>query len=177
MWQCVLCESTLGGTIVQRAQSDKSICTWCESELARTGRKRCRSCGTPKALDLFARDKRRADGRTSHCLACRQEQGKEWREQNPDYQPAYRVAHQEEIRTWGRAYRERNRERVREMARVEMRRRYHRDPATINARNRAWVQANRERVNAAQRARMAGRYPERYQRRKLRMLREMRGQL
>lgn len=175
-WVCALCEATLAGTIVRRAQSDKGICDYCEGELARTGRKRCRSCGVPKSLDLFGRDKRRSDERKSYCLACCQGQSKEWRKHNPDYGAAYRATHQEEIKVWGRTYRERNLEQIRERARVANRRTYARDPAAARARQRAWVQANKEHVNAKERERMTGKHPERYQRRKLRMLREMRGQ-
>jgi late competence protein required for DNA uptake (superfamily II DNA/RNA helicase) len=64
-WQCILCESTSLGSETRRSKVDLKICQWCESELARTGRLRCRRCNAVKPRsDFKARNAR-------YCRECR----------------------------------------------------------------------------------------------------------
>ena len=102
---CALCESSSAGAAVVQAASDRAICTWCEHELRRLGRTRCRACNTPKPLAAFGSDPRRCKA----CKAARQRaryhanpalraqqaaRGARWRAANTEHLRGYRAANQ-----------------------------------------------------------------------------------
>ncbi len=61
--------------MVKRAKSDKNICSWCEAELARTGRRRCRKCNATKPIADFNRD---------WCKPCKQRADRVYRARDKD---------------------------------------------------------------------------------------------
>lgn len=83
--------------------------------------KTCTKCGSEKPLDSFSRDKRRKDGRQSHCKACKAA----WRAANREHCAAYNTA-------WRQAHPEYDAER------------YAANRETVRSRSAAWRQANPE---------------------------------
>lgn len=92
VWQCDLCESSERGRGVVRSKRWPDLCTWCESEMVRTGRKPCRKCGAIKMLEEYPPDKRQADGRRSACRICHQARKRAWQYANREARNARRRA-------------------------------------------------------------------------------------
>lgn len=87
--------------------------------------KACTKCKVVKEIRFFSKDKRRSDGRTSACLACRAADLRAYCAKNPDKArksiKAYRAANlhkeRERQRKYSRAYYARNTDKVREKER------------------------------------------------------------
>lgn len=107
-WACVLCEATLAGQLVRRSKLDKRICDYCEAELARYGRKRCRKCSVVQALTAFPCDKHNVDRHTTRCSACRVQESRVWRRAHPQYERVHRQTHTAQKREKERRYRQRH---------------------------------------------------------------------
>lgn len=95
--------------------------------------KRCTKCGVEKELELFSRDRRRADGRRSYCKTCGAEKERTWYEAN-----------KERVAETGRAWYEANRKRKSETGRAY----YEINRKRKSETSRAWRQANPEKVRA-----------------------------
>jgi hypothetical protein len=137
-WQCALCEASDAGTATRRARSDLSICDWCEAELARTERRRCRRCSESKPIASFSASKPR------YCRACRQAMLAPYRATNRERAKARRDADpdvRERDRQRTAAWRAANRER--DLAASQARYRRNRADRLAkqrerDARNRVW---------------------------------------
>jgi hypothetical protein len=160
VWQCALCEATSQGTMVRRSKSDRSICTWCEAELVRTGRIYCsygRHAVDPADL--------RPHSRLRRCRACERQ-----------YRKIHRAAHREAINADKRERYHATPETAarRESRRAANRRYYHKHRARLLVRVRAWQLCHADELRAARRERYArnaererASFRRRYQQRKL----------
>lgn len=167
-WACALCEAMLVGTAVRRAKIDKKLCDYCEHELARTARKRCRKCGVVQPIAVFCRSRHSPDGHIERCHVCHSQAAREWRQANPEraqvIRARYLAAHAEQERARKRA----SRKLYPETWKRHNRRAYHANPKRAQARAAAWAQANKERRRSRERERERKRYPERKYRRWIR---------
>lgn len=143
-WHCQLCESGAHGTAVKRSKVDLSICSWCESELARTGRLRCRRCNVVKPRSDFKVHNAR------YCRGCR-----------ADAAVPYRAANRARVRARRAADPDlRERDRLRTQAwrdahptesRAQARARYRQNRAARLAWQYAYYWRHRDRILTAQR--------------------------
>ncbi len=51
--------------------------------------KKCTKCKATKNISMFYRNKRRTDGRQSHCKVCHNKANMKWRKENPDKYSIY----------------------------------------------------------------------------------------
>lgn len=117
----------------------------------------CTKCGKVKALDEYARDKSKRDGRRSQCKTCGREKTREWyaknaerqrernaawRRANPAYMVEYRQVNAERIAEHRAAYYREHADRIREYSRA--RRQANRDK--MRQRDREYREANAERM-------------------------------
>ena len=122
--------------------------------------KHCAKCGEWKLLAEFSFDKRRRDGRQSHCRACvaahvRGYQ-KTHREENTQRSKQWRLAHPERARETQRLWQSTNRDRLNAQARARTvtrpglaRARKHRYNSTHPGIVRGWVRRRRARLLSA----------------------------
>ena len=164
VWQCVLCECTSLGSETKRSKVDLSICTWCESELSRTARLRCRACNVVKPRADFKPSKPR------YCRDCRQAAAVKHRAANSarararrENDPTLRAADAERARTWRQAHPE--------ASRAAAKRQYRRTRATRLAYQRVYYRAHRDAILARLRRRGTAYHQLHRARRKLRILR------
>jgi hypothetical protein len=162
MWVCALCEASERGTMVVRSSVEADICTYCENELKRQGRRYCRT-GKHSSSDFPSPAYRT-------CRACINDRRRTRYHDNLDERRAalrdYYAAHPEQERTRSLRYRNRHIERVR----ANDRHRYHTKPEVRERKLTGalqWCQRNR--------AYCLNLYRLQAMRRKLRILRQIRG--
>lgn len=168
-WACALCESTLAGLSVTRSQTDRGICTWCEEQLAKTGKRRCRTCNQKKSPDAF-------NVGWVTCRPCRKQMDAVWRAKNHEQDLARK-----------RAYTVRNRETINARARAKYdaaksiehhRDYYERNGPQVRTKNLAYYHAHRDELLARKREqRAANRIAQKRSRdrAKVRVLQQIRG--
>lgn len=148
VWQCKLCEATSAGTAVRRARSDRSLCSWCEAELARKEQRRCRKCSSVAPIASFGTKHKGRWCGPCDSAAIRAQYERD-RAARLEYQRARYWDNPEAARARHYEYLARNREKINmrrrarraanpEPSRATVRRAYWRDPAKVRARADAW---------------------------------------
>lgn len=75
--------------------------------------KRCTKCGQSKPLADFGKHKQGRDGLRPSCKSCRREEGRAWREANPEYLREYYQTNKEHLNNSAREYYQINKKRMR----------------------------------------------------------------
>lgn len=141
---CLLCECTSEGTAVVFRRKQQ-ICTWCEDELAKRGRRFCNTCKSIKPIADMVIDRPMCRNCRIARRSDRSEHNRVWRERNREHVAAYTRAHyaanRERILAYKRAKYHANHEAARERARQS----YWRHPETSRRRAARWRAVHRDR--------------------------------